>query len=522
MPLSQSFSLIFNSLGPYRFQLLVSLALISIHTVFGFALIFLTSRFRLDHVPVFLILLFSIHHLFSVFDDWILTGISQRWMQTTRQKCLQDFLVYSEKSQANSQLDWNEVQMEVHWLGESIFSMLRSTLRKLLQIGVFSIALVWISPILFLFCGILFLLIFLLGYLFGRQINRLQEQVILEQSACSIFELEAARAMPLIRAFHQGSLFSSLHDRFLGQYTSSSILLSRFRMIFHPAQILLFLITLVVVYTAGSSLVQEGALTQGKFFSFLAGLSLLHAPLSGLSQDISLFLSVQDMKHIELILRNHPTEETPTAAISLGSISVKDLSFSYSDKDDTPLLNQLNLSFMAGTISGIRGSNGSGKTTLALLLAGVLKPVSGQVLFDGFSGTIGPVAYVDQNGTVFTLSLEENLFIEKTNERPFHESTSPFLAFLDGSSKVDCLSPEILSSGQRKSVSIERAFSSQHQVLLIDEPENAIDKDIQSVLKEKLQQLKESKSIIILFTHSDFFLSICDQVIQLPSQESRA
>lgn len=520
MPLTHSFSLILQSLGPYRSQLLVSLFLISLHTGLGFGLIFLTSRFRLDQVPVFLILLFSIHHLFSVFDDWILTGISQRWMQSTRRKCLQDFLVFSEKSQANSQIDWNEVHMEVHWLGESIFSMLRSTLRKILQIGAFSIALLWISPILFLFCGILFLSVFLLGYLFGRHINRLQEQAILEQSSCSNFELEAARAMPLIRAFHRGSFFSSIHDRLLGRYTASSIRLSRLRMIFHPAQILLFLITLVVVYTAGNTMVQEGTLSQGKFFSFLAGLSLLHAPLSGLSQDISLFLSVRDMKHIELILLDLPAAEPRKTPAVIDSIAVKDLSFSYQDNGKI-LLDHINLSFASGSITGVRGSNGSGKTTLALLLAGVLKPVSGQILFDGISSITGPVALVDQNGTVFTLPLEENLFLENSPSFAATKDSSPFLTFLHGTPQTPCLSPETLSSGQRKSISLERAFRSEHQVLLIDEPENALDVDMQKILKDRILLLKQSNSIVVLFSHSDVFLSICDQVIHLSSSESQ-
>ncbi|PKN48016.1 MAG: hypothetical protein CVU59_00735 [Deltaproteobacteria bacterium HGW-Deltaproteobacteria-17] len=520
MPLSRSLSLILRSLSPYRTQLLFSLMLIALHTILGFGLIFLTSRFRLDHVPVFLILLFSVHHLFSVFDDWILTGISQRWIQATRKKCLHDLLVHSEKSQANSQIDWNEVHMEVHWLGESIFSMLRSSLRKILQIVAFSAALFWISPILFLFCGILFVLVFLLGYFFGRVINRIQEQSILEHSSCSNFELEAARAMPLIRAFHKGSLFSSIHDRLLDRYTASSIRLSRLRMIFHPAQIILFLITLIVVYSAGSVMVHQGSLQQGSFFSFLAGLSLLHAPLSGLSQDISLFLSVRELKHINTILLDLSALETRSANETVSSVTLQDLSFSYNDQ--RPLLDGINARFSAGTVTGIQGANGSGKTTLALIIAGVLKPVAGQILFDDLPEPKGPVSLVDQNGTVFTLPLQENLFIEPPTRLSDDLLHTPFLSFLHGADPSRLISPETLSSGQRKCISLARAFQEAHPVILIDEPENALDLEMQALLHAKILEFKESRHIIVLFSHSESFLSICDQVIQLSSYEKQA
>jgi len=514
MPLSQSFSLILSSLKPYRFLLGTALVFILIHTLFGLSLIFLTSRFQLQYLPVFLILLFSIHHLLSVFDDWILTGISQRWIQDTRLKCLRTFLEVSEKSKKNSLMDWNEMQMEIHWLGESIFSMLRSSLRKVFQILVFSAALFWLSPILFLFCGLLFVFVFLLGWFFGRKINQLQEQVITEQTACSNFEYEAARAMPLVRAYHKGDLFFSIHHRFLLPYTQSSIRLARLRMIFHPIQILLFLATLVVVYTAGSILVRDHHLSPNEFYSFLAGLSLLHAPLSGLSQDISIFLSTHNMKYLSPILEEVPSDGVVVSTKQVSHIVVQDLSYTYASQVK-PLLTDLHCQFNAGSITGIRGANGSGKTTLALLLAGILKPDSGQILFDGLSDHHVPVGYIDQNGTVLTLNLAQNLFLDEPGSSRDLLNSSTFLQFLSSHSSFDNLSPENLSAGQRKAISIERAFLSNLSVLIIDEPENALDESMQEFFRQQILKRKAQNSLIILFSHSDAFLSICDQQMNL-------
>jgi ABC-type lipoprotein export system ATPase subunit len=81
------------------------------------------------------------------------------------------------------------------------------------------------------------------------------------------------------------------------------------------------------------------------------------------------------------------------------------------------------------------------------------------------------------------------------------------------------ISPESLSSGQRKCISLERAFLEAHPVILIDEPENALDLSMQKLLQAKILDLRQSGHIIVLFSHSDVFLSICDQVIQLSSLE---
>ncbi len=505
---------IFKSLVPYRGQVFLSLIFIFFHTILGFSLIFLTSRFQLSSLPIFLILLFSLHHLLSVFDDWILTGISQQWMMATRRKCLRRFLEFSEKSRNNSLIDWNELQMEIHWLGDSIFSLLRSTLRKIFQILAFSIALIWLSPTLFLFCGILFFFVFFLGFFFGRKINHLQEKVITEESVCSNFEFEAARAMPLVRSFHQASLFSEIHQRFLKPYTEGNIRLARLRMIFHPIQIILFLITIVLVYSIGSMLVRQQNLSQSAFFSFLAGLSLLHAPLSGLSQDISLFLGTRYMRFLPDILDDSITMDTSVPNNPISKIELKEVSFSYSGST-LPLLQQVSLQLSSGTITGIQGSNGSGKTTLALLLCGVLKPDSGQILIDGSPNEGFPVGYVDQNGTVFSLNLQDNLFL-KGNEDPSNLLNSThFLKFLSPEQAGQRLSPEILSSGQRKSVSIERAFRFNPQILIIDEPENALDESAREFLLQQILEKKQESRIIVLFSHSESFLSICDQRLQM-------
>lgn len=511
MSIRQVLLAIGKTLRPHRTRVFLALGFILIHTLLGFALILATSRSQPDLFPLFLVLLFSLHHLLSVFDDWILTDISNYWVKDTRRSCLLHFLGSRKKSSHNSLIDWNELQLEIQWLGDSIFSLLRGAFRKGLQLIVFSTALFWLSPTLFLFCGLLFVVVVILGITMGRWMNRLQEQVLLAQSACSNFELEAARAMTVIRAHRKSSFFSHIHEGFLGEVISKSILLARLRMITHPIQIVLFLSTLLAVYGVGNTQVENGHLAQGHFFAFLAGLSLLHAPLSALSQDISTFLSHREMHHLPEIFSLSSTEQRLPASLPAQQIRGSGLSFEY--ETGHPVLQDVNFSVQSGQILGFSGNNGSGKTTLTLILAGILPPTEGQISVFPPEADGGPTSFVDQQGTVFTLTLRETLFLGPNEEPSTLQPTFQDSLFQEPPQSL--LSPETLSSGQKKLISIERALQQNHQVFIIDEPENSLDYSNQIRLRDLLFQLRSAGKIIILCSHHPLFLDICDEVVNL-------
>ena len=508
-----SFREILRSLKSHRYQLSVALVFILLHTTVGFLLIFFSTRFSRSQVPIFLVSLFSIHHLFSVFDDWMLTGISQHWILNTRIHVMKRFMKSPGPPQAHSHKDWSEIQMEIQWLGDCIFSFMRSTLRKSLQILVFSVALILLSPKLFLVCLALFVCLFLMGTFLGKAINRLQEKVINSSTQCSVFETELARNVFLVRAYKNSNFFSSLHNQFLKESTQDSILLSRLRMLFHPLQILLFLMTLILVYFFGTKLVSSGQLPESSFFAFVAGLSLLHAPLSGLSQDISIFFSFRNMNHLDEILHfdNDSTQLTQFVHPKK-TIEVSNLSFQY-HQDALSLFDSLNFSISAGEILAISGPNGSGKTTLGCLLAGIYEPSFGKISIDGETGSLPFCSFVDQHGSVFHLSLRENLFLSDSKVQTFF---SPILESIQNQE----ISPEALSAGQKKIISIQRALSQNFSFFVIDEPENALDSHHLDLLRKIILDLKEKKAFICIISHSQEFLSLADRTIDLSKQKN--
>lgn len=498
------------SLHPYKKNIALALFLICIHTLIGSFLIFFSRNIQKNGFPVYIIFVFSFHQIFSIFDDWILTGITHSWTRDTRKQILQKYIHQGIPISGNSQHDWNEIQKEIYWLGESIFSFFRGTFRRILQIFVFSTFLLYLSPTLFSFCVAFFLFLLGLGFVYGRLINTTRSRYIETESQLSVFELETAHSRDIIKIHNKISFMEKIHNLYLEKSLRNAITFERIRMMYHPLQVIFFLITVAIIFYTGNKWVTQGTLSLHHFYSFLAGLSLLYTPLSGISNDVGALLSLSQLKNLNFILQKDNFSlqtHDQLSPIQLSRISIKNLSFSYPSHR---LFSNINLNIM-DPIVGFRGQNGSGKTTLALLLCRILDPQEGAIeFFDIHQHKVSnfPISYIDQNGTVFSLSLKNNLFVDEI----------PSFQFLQHFPEViqkENIGPETISSGQKKAISIERAVLHPSSLLIIDEPENALDFQKKEEFRKIILKKKQDGVMILLFSHDDFFLEICSNVVDM-------
>lgn len=499
------------SLHPYKKHIALALFLIFIHTIIGCLFIFFSRNIQKNGFPVYIIFVFSFHQIFSIFDDWILTGITHSWTRDTRKQILQKYMHQGVPISGNSQHDWNEIQKEIYWLGESIFSFFRGTFRRILQIFVFSTFLLYLSPALFSFCLAFFLFLLGLGFVYGRLLNSTRSRYIETESQLSVFELETAHSRDIIKVHNKISFMEKIHDLYLEKSLRNAITFERIRMMYHPLQVIFFLITVAIIFYIGNKWLIRGTLSHHNFYSFLAGLSLLYTPLSGISNDVGALLSLSQLKKLNFILQNNHLSlqiHDQPLPIQLSHISIKNLSFSYPSHHC--LFSNINLN-IKDPILGFRGQNGSGKTTLALLLCRILDPQEGSIeYFDIHQHKVSnfPISYIDQNGTVFSLSLKNNLFVDET-------PSFQFLQHFPEVTQQDNIGPETISSGQKKAISIERALLHPSSLLIIDEPENALDFHKKEEFRKILLKKKQNGVMMILFSHDDFFLEICSNVVDM-------
>ena len=166
------------------------------------------------------------------------------------------------------------------------------------------------------------------------------------------------------------------------------------------------------------------------------------------------------------------------------------------------------------------GPSGVGKSLTVKCIAGLLTPDSGtikiknSVLFDKQNNiNIAPqarnVGYILQNYALFPhLSVEQNVAFslkkKSFTNRLTKEHKAQVIEILD-KFKIADLSKQpiqLLSGGQQQRVALARALVSEPQVILLDEPFSALDKNLREHMRSEVQELQRNYDIpLVLITH---------------------
>lgn len=191
-------------------------------------------------------------------------------------------------------------------------------------------------------------------------------------------------------------------------------------------------------------------------------------------------------------------------------LSIRDLSKKYTTEDgEVQALSHVALDVREGEFVMLVGPSGCGKTTLMNIVAGLVKPDSGEVLVDGKPVT-GPGpdrTVVFQDGALFPwLTVRQNVeFGLKQAKMPPKERAERARAFLNKVSllKFEDRSIHELSGGMRQRVAIARAMVTDPKLILMDEPFSALDAITREDLYVEMQALwEESATTVIFVTHN--------------------
>lgn len=189
------------------------------------------------------------------------------------------------------------------------------------------------------------------------------------------------------------------------------------------------------------------------------------------------------------------------------------------------------LSVAAGEVVAITGPSGSGKSTLLLCAAGVLRPESGRVTFDGqYLDDLGEAersrlrrrdfGLVLQFGQLVPeMTAEQNVALPLLLDR--HDKASSFTAARSWLERLDALAlvdarPGEMSGGEAQRVAIARALVSGPRVIFADEPTGALDTvNGERVLQVLLEVSRETSASLVLVTHDNRVAASADREIVL-------
>ncbi len=208
---------------------------------------------------------------------------------------------------------------------------------------------------------------------------------------------------------------------------------------------------------------------------------------------------LQKIKTLDFSFRNKPFGAKYV-------MSTKNLSFSY--HSDKKLIDNFDITIAAGERVCVVGKNGKGKTTLLKLLAGKLKPLSGEIVYNpqvekGFYEQTNIRSLVDSRTVE-----EEILYSHEDVERQLARNISGAMMF-EGDSALKKIA--VLSGGEKSRVMLGKLLVTPVNLLLLDEPTNHLDMESSDAL---LAAIDSFEGTVVMVTHNEMFLhALADRLI---------
>lgn len=275
------------------------------------------------------------------------------------------------------------------------------------------------------------------------------------------------------------------YDKFLAASTESkNIGMSILRLFALLIPVITFAtnVATLIILALGGSFVISGTMTLGEFTAFNSYLAILIFPIFviGFMSNAIAQAGASYARILEVI--DTPLEEDSgtRSPESLSEIEAKDISLSYGDK---AVLKDVSFKAKAGTRTAIIGPTAAGKTQLLNVLIGLVKPTSGEVLYDGHKldeykkkAFHAQVGFVFQDSVLFNLSVRENIAFSTTvtgtdlqkaiETAELHD----FIATLpQGLDTVVSERGSSLSGGQKQRIMLARALALNPKILFLDD-----------------------------------------------------
>ncbi len=282
-----------------------------------------------------------------------------------------------------------------------------------------------------------------------------------------------------------------------------------------PVMELLGALGMAVIISYGGYHVIQGTTTPGTFFSFLAALLMLYAPIRGLgSAQNSIQEALAAAQRVFSVLDLEPAiMDRPGAPVLQPlsrDITYRQVAFSYGDD---AVLRDVDFTVHKGDMLALVGPSGAGKTTLLNLLPRFYEVTSGAILIDGvdirevsLASLRAQIGVVTQQTILFNETVRYNVAygrLEATETEIIEALRAAHaydfvMALPQGLDTVIGEQGIRLSGGERQRLAIARALLKDPPVLILDEATSSLDSESEREVQQALDRLIEGRTTLVI------------------------
>ena len=403
--------------------------------------------------------------------------------------------------------------VEVEW---SIMSSLEMIFRDPIQIILYIITLIFISPQLTLFVIILFPITGIIIGTIGKSLKKTSEKS--QQKISDLISIidENIRGLRVIKLLNAEKTVKNKFDKQSENYKKIMNSLLRRKDLASPLSEVLSTIVLVIIMWFGGKIVLDGNLLSPEMFiGYILIFSQIIPPARSLTTS---YYRIQKGAAAAKRINNFLNEQceitnckNPTTINKLNEkIEFIDVNFKY---DSSLIIKNINFEIKKGEIISIIGESGSGKTTIADLCARFYDVSNGQINFDNhnikdlnISSLRNIMGVVSQESILFNDTIFNNILlskpsatIEEVENAAKIANAHEFIIKLENKYETNIGERgDKLSGGEKQRISIARAVLKNPDVLILDEATSSLDIESESSVQNALTNLMKNRTTLII------------------------
>lgn len=487
-------------------------------------------------VCVFLVVAILLKNLSTYFALYYIAVIRNGVVRDFRNK-IYDKIVelplsyYSEEKKGDIISRMTNDLKEVEW---SVLRSLEAVFRDPINIIVFFVTLVWMSPSLTLFLIIFFPLSGLLIGLIGKSLRRSATKGQEKLGGLVAHLEETLSGLRIIKAFNGKKVAKDKFAHINEDYNNVMIRMYRKGDLASPVSEFLGIALIATVLLYGGRLVFAGEIRSSMFITYIGLLSQLISPFKSITSAYSnAQRGLSAMDRIKEVINATVTIKNTQNSINKNSfesaLSYKNVSFSYGKE---LVLKNVNLTIPKGKMIALVGQSGAGKSTLADLVPRFYDVTGGEILLDNINiknltleSLRSHLGVVTQTPILFNDSVFNNIaFGIKATEKDVVAAAKVANAheFIEKMPKAYQTNVGdgggSLSGGQRQRISIARAVLRNPSILILDEATSALDTESERLVQDALNNLMKNRTSIVI-AHRLSTVQHADEIIVMHNGE---
>lgn len=321
----------------------------------------------------------------------------------------------------------------------------------------------------------------------------------------------------VVKAFNRFNYETAKFSRFNDELQDKSVAATRVIAIFSPIIMLLMNVGIVAVLWIGGHGVERGTIQVGHVVAFTNYMTQILFSLMMISMVFNMFVRARTSagRIGEVLGEKNDMTWTEEQFVSNqgGKIDFENVSFSYNETSQEPVLKNVTFTCMPGETLGIIGKTGAGKSSLVSLIPRLYDATSGIIrLNDSDIREIEPkairerIAIVAQKAMLFTGTIGDNIRWGREDASEEEVQLAAEMADANGFIQRSKAGYETeigqggvnLSGGQKQRVSIARALIKQPEILILDDSTSAVDMATEAKIKQSLERYANDITCILV------------------------